>query len=58
MDIEIDGMTYDDIRSIDPDVCELYGIQLQTSEGKPIRYAYKYPTQLSTELIKISPRLG
>ena len=43
MDIEIDGMTYDGIRSIDADVCELYGIQLQTSEGRPIRYAYKYP---------------
>ena len=44
MDIEIDGMTYDGIRGIDPDVCELYGIQLQTGEGgEPVRYAYKYP---------------
>ena len=41
---EVKGVTYDDIRGIDPDVCKLYGIQIQTdADGKPVRYAYKYP---------------
>ena len=44
MDIPVKGLTYDGIRGIKPDVCQLYGIQLQTGEdGKPVRYAYKYP---------------
>jgi KaiC/GvpD/RAD55 family RecA-like ATPase len=44
MDIPVTGMTYQNIRGIDSDVCELYGIQLQTGEkGEPVRYAYKYP---------------
>jgi len=44
MDIPVTGMTYQNIRGIDADVCELYGIQLQTGEGgTPVRYAYKYP---------------
>tara|TARA_R100000234_G_scaffold119810_1_gene103859 strand:+ start:710 stop:2311 length:1602 start_codon:yes stop_codon:yes gene_type:complete len=44
MSIEVKGMTYNDIRGIDPDVCKLYGIQVQTdADGNPIRYAYKYP---------------
>ena len=41
---EVKGVTYDDIRGIDPEVCKLYGIQIQTdAEGNPVRYAYKYP---------------
>jgi len=44
MDIEVKGMTYNGIRGIDPDVCQMYGIQIQTSaDGIPVRYAYKYP---------------
>ena len=44
MDIEVKGMTYNGIRGIDPDVCQMYGIQLQLgADGKPVRYAYKYP---------------
>jgi KaiC/GvpD/RAD55 family RecA-like ATPase len=38
-----DGVTYEDIRSLDPDVAKYYGIQLQTYQGQPLRYAYKYP---------------
>jgi KaiC/GvpD/RAD55 family RecA-like ATPase len=41
---EVKGVTYDNIRGIDPEVCKLYGIQIQTdADGKPVRYAYKYP---------------
>ena len=41
---EVKGVNYDDIRGIDPEVCKLYGIQIQTdADGKPVRYAYKYP---------------
>ncbi len=44
MDIPVTGITYEGIRGIDPKVCELYGIQLQTGNNKePVRYAYKYP---------------
>jgi twinkle protein len=44
MDIPVKSGTYEGIRGIKPDVCQLYGIQLQLGEdGKPIRYAYKYP---------------
>jgi KaiC/GvpD/RAD55 family RecA-like ATPase len=44
MTIEVKSSTYKGIRSIEPDVCEMYGIQLQLGEdGKPVRYAYKYP---------------
>ena len=44
MDIVVKGMTYEGIRGIDADVCQMYGIQLQLGEdGKPVRYAYKYP---------------
>ena len=44
MDVEIKGMTYDNIRGIDPEVCKMYGIQVQTdAQGNPVRYAYKYP---------------
>jgi twinkle protein len=41
---EVKSVTYDDIRGIDPEICKLYGIQIQTdAEGNPVRYAYKYP---------------
>ena len=44
MNIEPTSVTYNDIRGIDPDVCQLYGIQIQKDDsGKPIRYAFKYP---------------
>ena len=44
MDVEIKGMTYENIRGIDPEVCKMYGIQVQTdASGNPVRYAYKYP---------------
>lgn len=41
---KIEGHTYEGIRGIDPEVCKMYGIQLQYDEdGEPVRYAYKYP---------------
>lgn len=44
MTIEIGGFTYDNIRGISPEVCKIYGIQLQQdADGNPVRYAYKYP---------------
>ena len=44
MDIPVKSGTYEGIRGIKPDVCQLYGIQIQLGEnGEPIRYAYKYP---------------
>jgi len=42
--IPVTGVKYTGIRSIDPDVCKMYGIQIQTgSNGEDVRYAYKYP---------------
>ena len=44
VDVKVKSVSYDNIRGIKPDVCQLYGIQLQLGEdGKPVRYAYKYP---------------
>jgi len=44
MEVEVKGMTFEGIRDINPDVCQFYGIQIQTGiDGKPVRYAYKYP---------------
>ena len=44
MDVNVKSGTYEDIRGIKPDVCQLYGIQIQLGEdGQPVRYAYKYP---------------
>tara|TARA_R110000796_G_scaffold24792_7_gene70358 strand:- start:562 stop:2139 length:1578 start_codon:yes stop_codon:yes gene_type:complete len=44
---EITSGTYDDIRGIDPDVCQLYGIQLQMdAAGDPVKYAFKWPTNV------------
>ena len=52
MDIPITGGTYENIRSIDADVCELYGIQLQTGDkGEAVRYAYKYPHTVKYRLV-------
>lgn len=36
--------SFDGIRGLDPDVAQLFGIQLQFDENnEPVRYAYKYP---------------
>jgi len=44
---EIASVTYTGVRGIDPDVCELYGIQLQLdAAGDPVRYAFKWPTNV------------
>ena len=44
MDVNVKSGTYEGIRGIKPDVCQLYGIQIQLGEdGQPVRYAYKYP---------------
>lgn len=44
---EIASGTYDGIRGIDPDVCQLYGIQLQLdAAGDPVRYAFKWPSNV------------
>ena len=44
MDVPIKSMTYDGIRGIKPEICQLYSIQLQLGEdNQPVRYAYKYP---------------
>lgn len=41
--LPVSGITYEGIRGIDPDVCKMYGIQLQTdADGKPVRYAFKH----------------
>lgn len=42
--VEVTRGGFEGIRSIDPDVCKMYGIQLQyDAEGEPVRYAFKYP---------------
>ncbi len=41
--LPVSGFTYEGIRGIDPDVCKLYNIQLQTdANDKPVRYAFKH----------------
>lgn len=41
--LPVSGFTYEGIRGIDPDVCKLYNIQLQTDgDGKPVRFAFKH----------------
>lgn len=41
---EVVSSTFSDIRGIDPEVCKMFGIQMQLdATGKPVRYAYKYP---------------
>ena len=52
MEIPVTGGTYNGIRSIDADVCELFGIQLQTGDkGEAVRYAYKYPHTVKYMLV-------
>ena len=52
MEIPVTGGTYNGIRSIDADVCELFGIQLQTGgKGEAVRYAYKYPHTVKYRLV-------
>ena len=47
MNTPVTGVTYDNIRSISPEVCKIYGIQVQTdADGVPVRYAYKYPNNI------------
>jgi KaiC/GvpD/RAD55 family RecA-like ATPase len=41
--VEINGFTYKGIRGLEEEVAKIYGIQLQLSNGNPVRYAYKYP---------------
>ena len=44
MNVPVTGSTFNEIRGLKPDVCQVYGIQVQTGEGGvPVRYAYKYP---------------
>jgi twinkle protein len=43
MQVNPDGVTYENIRGLDADVAKLYGIQVQTLNGQPLRYAFKYP---------------
>jgi len=44
---EIASGTFGGVRGIDPDVCELYGIQLQLdAAGEPVRYAFKWPNNV------------
>ena len=44
---EIASGVYTGIRVISPEVCELYGIQLQLdAEGDPVRYAFKWPSNV------------
>ena len=44
MNVPVTGSTFNDIRGLKPDVCQVYGIQVQTGDGGvPVRYAYKYP---------------
>lgn len=51
MNIEIASGTYEGIRGIDPDVCQLYGIQLQKDkDGNPVRYAFKYKDNVKYRL--------
>jgi twinkle protein len=41
--LPVTGTTYEGIRGIDPDVCKLYGIQLQVAaDDTPVRYAFKH----------------
>jgi hypothetical protein len=45
--IEIASGTFEGIRGISTEVCQLYGIQLQLdASGNPVRYAFKWPTNV------------
>ena len=40
MDIPVKSSTFNDIRGLNPDICQVYGIQVQLGEdNKPVRYA-------------------
>lgn len=42
---EVASATFEGIRGIHPEIAKMYGIQIQMDkEGKPIRYAFKYPS--------------
>jgi twinkle protein len=46
-EVEIASTTYDGIRSLDPEVAKLYGIQLQLdADGNPVRYAFKHKSNV------------
>lgn len=46
-EIEIASGTFNGIRGISPEVCQMYGIQLQLdAEGNPVRYAFKWPNNV------------
>lgn len=45
--VEPSGVSYEDIRGIDPDVCKLFGIQRQVdANGNWLRDAFKYPNNI------------
>ena len=47
MQREVISSTYEGIRGIDTDVCQMYGIQLQLdADKKPVRYAFKWPSNV------------
>lgn len=47
MNTEIVSGTYDGIRGISAEVCQLYGIQLQLdADNNPVRYAFKWPNNV------------
>lgn len=47
MQREITSGTFEGIRGISPEVCQLYGIQLQLdADGEPVRYAFKWPNNV------------
>ena len=44
---QVTRSSYQNVRGLDADVAELYGIQLQLdSEGSPVRYAFKWPNNV------------
>ena len=47
MNVEIESTTYEDIRGLDSDVAQLYGIQRQLdADGEWVRDAFKYPSNV------------
>ena len=47
MNAEIVSGTYEGIRGISAEVCQLYGIQLQLdADNSPVRYAFKWPNNV------------
>ena len=59
MDIPITSQTYEGIRGLEADVAELYGIAIQNGDdGRPVRYAYKYPHTVKYRLVDDKSSLG